>query len=122
MPTQAHSADPTHVTVDSTPVHLRVELGGEIIADSARVLVVREKGLPPRYYVPPEDVRMKYLERTKDGAHCPYKGDWFHWNLRVGDRTIAPAAWTYYATLADGPQIKDYVAFYADKFDVHRVS
>jgi len=122
MSSQTHSIDPTHVTVDSSPVHLHVEVGGEVVTDSARALVVREKGLPPRYYVPPEDVRMNLLERTKDGAHCPYKGDWYHWNLRVGERAIANAAWTYHHTYVDGPQIKNHVAFYPEKVDVFRVS
>jgi uncharacterized protein (DUF427 family) len=122
MSTQTHSVDPTHVTVDPSPVRLRVELGGQVVAESARTLVVREKGLPPRYYVPPGDVRMDFLEHTKEGGHCPYKGDWHHLNMRVGERVVMNAAWAYQHTFVDGPQIKDHVSFYPDKVDVFRVS
>jgi len=59
---------------------------------------------------------MELLERTHDGASCPYKGDWVHLDLHLGGgRTVAHAAWTYYRTLEDGPQIRDYIAFYPEK-------
>ena len=109
------SLDPKHVTVDANPVRIRVMVGSQQVAETQRGLVVREKGLPARYYVPREDVRMALLERTNDGASCPFKGDWVHLDLHLGDRTVAKAAWTYYRTLEDGPPIRDYVAFYPEK-------
>ena len=115
MAQRTRSLDPTHVTVDAKPVRVRAKVGNQPVAETQRGLVVREKGLPARYYVPREDVRMELLERTHDGASCPYKGDWVHLDLHLGDRTVAKAAWTYYRTLDDGPQIRDYVAFYPEK-------
>src|SRR5437016_678442 len=76
MHAQTHSVDPTHVTVDETPVHVRVVADGHVIADTKNGLVVRERGLPVRYYVPPADTKRELLVRTERGAHCPYKGDW----------------------------------------------
>jgi uncharacterized protein (DUF427 family) len=115
MAQRTRSLDPNHVTVDANPVRIRIMAGTQPIAETQRGLVVREKGLPARYYVPREDVRMELLERTTDGASCPFKGDWVHLDLRLGDRTVGNAAWTYYRTLEDGPQIRDYIAFYPEK-------
>jgi uncharacterized protein (DUF427 family) len=115
MTQRTHSLDPTHVTVDANPVRIRVMAGNRPVAQTERGLVVREKGLPARYYIPREDVQMELLERTDQGASCPFKGDWVHLDLRLGDSTVANAAWTYYRTLEDGPQIRDCIAFYPEK-------
>ena len=44
-----------------SPKWLRVFFGGEVIADSRRVILLRERGQLPVYYVPQEDVRMDVL-------------------------------------------------------------
>src|SRR5262245_50103792 len=93
MALRTQSLDPNRVTVDPQPVAIRVIAGDETIANTKRGLVVREKDLPPRYYIPPGDVRMELLEPTSEGAHCPFKGDWRHWNLRLGQRLIQNAGW-----------------------------
>ena len=50
--------DPGHwVHVSESPRHVRVMFGGETIADSKRVKLVREAEVLPAYYFPREDVR-----------------------------------------------------------------
>ena len=55
----------------SRPV--RVELGGETVAETNRARFLFETNLPTRYYIPREDVSAELLA---SGTHtqCPYKG------------------------------------------------
>ena len=40
---------------------LRVEFGGEVLAETTRGVRIVEKDMPPVYYFPPEDVRQEFL-------------------------------------------------------------
>ena len=46
------------VRVEDGQKRIRVYLGGEAVADSARVKMVWEKPYYPVYYFPPDDVRL----------------------------------------------------------------
>jgi len=70
MASTAHRIS-THAT-DQT---VRVVHGGEVLAESARAIALEETGLPTRYYLPREDVRMELLTPTDTASHCPFKGD-----------------------------------------------
>ena len=54
---------------------VRVEFNGEVLAESTRAIALEETGLPTRYYLPREDVRMDLLTPTDTSSHCPFKGD-----------------------------------------------
>jgi uncharacterized protein (DUF427 family) len=54
---------------------VRVESNGQVLAESARAVELHETGLPTRYYLPREDVRMDLLTPTDTTSHCPFKGD-----------------------------------------------
>jgi uncharacterized protein (DUF427 family) len=54
---------------------VRVVHDGQVLAESTRAIALEETGLPTRYYLPPEDVRMELLTPTDTSSHCPYKGD-----------------------------------------------
>ena len=69
--------------------------GDTVLAESRSPLVLSETGLPNRYYLAPEDVRVP-LEPTSTRTHCPYKGDARYWTVRLPDGTELPdAAWGY---------------------------
>ena len=59
------------------PTHkrIRVEFGGETIADTTGAHLLYETGLLPVYYIPEADVRTDLLTRTDHTTHCPVKGD-----------------------------------------------
>jgi uncharacterized protein (DUF427 family) len=103
--------------LEPTLKRIRVEVGGETIADSRRAMLLHESGLQPIYYFPPEDVRSDVLEASDRHTRCPKKGEASYFTLRVGDRVIENAAWYYPEPLADAPPIKDLIAFYWDRVD-----
>jgi uncharacterized protein (DUF427 family) len=96
---------------------VRVRLAGELLADSDRVLVVRETDHAPVIYFPREDVRLDLLERTDHASFCPFKGEASYWSARVGDRVEENLAWSYEDPFAEVAGLKDYVSFYADRVD-----
>jgi uncharacterized protein (DUF427 family) len=100
---------------EPTPKRVRVEFGGETIADTTGAHLLFETGLLPLYYFPVEDVRMDLLERTDHATHCPVKGDAAYWTVRAGGRTAENAIWGYPEPIA--PWLKGYVAFYWNAMD-----
>jgi uncharacterized protein (DUF427 family) len=72
---------------------VRVQFGGEVVADSKRALLLRQygPGRLPTYYFPLADVRMDRLEAAPAAtADDPMT----YWTVRVGERVAARAAWT----------------------------
>ena len=55
--------------VEPEPRRVRIELGGETIADSTRALRVLETASPPTIYVPREDVRDRAAHRRRGPPH-----------------------------------------------------
>ena len=71
----AHAVGAHKVTTHPTTRHVVVTLGGEVLAESRRAIALEETGLPTRYYLPREDVRMELLTASETTSHCPFKGD-----------------------------------------------
>jgi uncharacterized protein (DUF427 family) len=104
--------------VEQTGRRIRVELGGEVVADTRRALRVLETSHPPTYYVPLEDVAPGALVAS-DGAstYCEWKGVASYYDV-VGGRTRAGrAAWTYHDPSPGFEPIRDAVAFYPAAMD-----
>src|SRR5438067_8173507 len=76
------------IYLEPTPKRIRVEVGGETIADSRRAMMLQESGLQPVYYFPPDDVRADVLEPTDRHTRCPKKGEASYYTIRVGDRGV----------------------------------
>ena len=54
--------DPDYwLAAELSPRHVRMEMAGETIATSSRVILFRERGRTPVYYFPRTDVRMDLL-------------------------------------------------------------
>ena len=70
---------PAHpITIERNPSRVVVTLAGQVIAETARALTLREAGYPPVQYLPREDVDMAALERTQHSTYCPYTVSYTH--------------------------------------------
>ena len=103
--------------LEPTPKRIRVEVGGETIADSRRAMLLHESGHQPIYYFPPEDVRSDVLEPSERHTHCPKKGEASYYTIRAGDNVVEAGAWYYPDPLPGAPPIKDLIAFYFRRMD-----
>jgi uncharacterized protein (DUF427 family) len=117
----AHPRDPYHrFDVVPSSRHVRVEIGGQMVADSRRPLLLFETGLPTRYYLPREDVRMDLLEGTQTSSICPYKGTASYWRL-AADPASRDVAWAYEDPIAEAPRIRGLIAFFNERVDALHV-
>ena len=108
---------PKPLSYDPVASQIRVVFNGELIAETNRAIRTLQTGIAPVYYIPREDVKMDALTQTERHSHCPYKGDADYWTVKVGDRKVSNAAWSYPDPLPIAMSIKDYVAFYAHLMD-----
>ncbi len=97
--------------------HIQVVFAGVVIADTRRAKRVLETSHPPVYYVPLEDVRLEYLERTGGTSWCEWKGQSSYYNINVDGMQAANAAWFYPEPQKAFSSIRNYVAFYPQKVD-----
>ncbi|WP_405884810.1 DUF427 domain-containing protein [Streptomyces sp. NBC_01384] len=114
-----HPRDP-HKRVDAIPSsrHVRVEIDGTVVADTRRPVLLFETGLPVRYYIPREDVRLDLLVPTEHSTGCPYKGTAEYWSWR-GDADVPPnLLWSYPDPLPAVGAVKGLLAFYNEAVDI----
>ena len=114
----AHARDP-YKRVDILPSsrHIRVLLGGEVVADTRRPKLLLETGIITRYYISEQDIRMELLESTETITHCPYKGKASYWSARVGDRVYKDIVWSYRNPLPECSPIDGMLSFFNERVD-----
>ena len=95
-----------------------MRVGGEVVAESTRPTVIFETGLPPRYYLPADDVRPELLEPSETRTGCAYKGFASYWSVRPGDTFEEDLVWSYPAPIPETPKIENLLAFYNEKTDI----
>lgn len=81
------------------------------VADSRRMMLLRQHGFVPVYYFPERDVRTDLLEPSEHTTYSPYKGLASYWTVRVGERTAESAAWSYLEPKAGSPDTRGYFSF-----------
>ena len=83
------------VRVERGAKRIRAYLGGELVADTTRPLLVWEKPAYPTYYFPASDVRADRLSPDGGIEHSPSRGDGETFTIRAGDKEAAGAALRY---------------------------
>lgn len=103
--------------VEESGQHIQVVFNGVVIADTRRAKRVLETSHPPVYYIPPEDIRMEYLEPTRHTSWCEWKGKATYYTIAVGNKVAADAAWSYAQPAAGFESIKNHIAFYPGRME-----
>jgi uncharacterized protein (DUF427 family) len=113
-PQPGHPRDPYHrIDVRDTSRHVTVRIGDEVVADTEGAVVLFETGLPPRWYLPREDVRAE-LEPSDHRTMCAYKGQATHFKV-AGEDAVA---WTYPEPLREVEPIGNRICFYNERVDI----
>ena len=93
---------------------VRVELGGEVVADSTRALRVLETSHPPVIYIPAADVLRRLVTSLARSTWCEFKGRARYLDA-AGDREAV--AWTYPEPSPGYEALRDHIAFYPGRVD-----
>jgi uncharacterized protein (DUF427 family) len=113
---------PDHpITIFPAEGKVRVTVAGRIVAESVAALRLEEKGYPPVYYLPRDDVDMSLLVRTTHYSYCPYKGDCTYYSIPIGGSKSDYAVWTYETPYPAVAEIKEHLAFYPSRVDAIEV-
>lgn len=117
MPPESVWDYPRPPRLEACARHIQVIFNGVVIADSHNTWRVLETSHPPVYYIPPEDIRMVFLQPTARASYCEWKGAAGYYTIKVGDREAGDAAWFYAAPNPTFAAIKNHVAFYASRME-----
>ena len=83
------------VRVERSAKRVRTYLGGRVVADTTRALLVWEVPYYPVYYFPLQDVEESALKRTDTTKHSPSRGDGVVHTVTSGGVEAPEAALTY---------------------------
>lgn len=101
--------------------NIRVVFNGTEIVNTNKAKRVLETNHPPVYYIPPVVVKMEFLSPADNHTFCEWKGEANYFHLTIVDKTACYACWYYPNPVAKFAELKDYLAFYAQKMDAYYV-
>jgi uncharacterized protein (DUF427 family) len=99
--------------------HIKILIDGVVVAESGRPRLLFETGLPTRYYLPKQDVRMELLERSDTVTRCPYKGEAQYYSVRIGDKLHKDLVWYYRYPVPECTKIQDLACFFNERVDLY---
>ena len=106
------------VTTRPSTAHVEVRVGGELLASTDRALELDETGLPTRWYLPREDVRMELLTRSELHTTCPFKGEASYWSVEVNGVRQDDVVWSYEDPKDDVSEIAGHLSFYPNRVEL----
>jgi len=86
---------------------MRATWNGEVIAESDDTVVVEGN-----HYFPRESLRSDFFSDRSKTSVCPWKGTASYFDVKVGGRTNAGAAWYYPQPKSAAAEITGRVAFW----------
>jgi uncharacterized protein (DUF427 family) len=115
----AHPQDPfKRISVRPSSRLVRIEVDGQVLAESQRARLLFETGLPTRYYMPWQDLRNERLIPSDRHTYCAYKGRATYWSVDLDGRVLKNLVWTYKQPLHDALPVRDLLAFYNERVDI----
>jgi uncharacterized protein (DUF427 family) len=103
------------ITIVRSDAHVEVRLGGYLLAASDRAMRLEETGLPARYYLPRDDVRMHLLRATSFRTTCPFKGEASYFSAEIDGQLHEGIVWSYEAPKPAVSEISGLLSFYPDR-------
>lgn len=116
-PTESVWDYPRPPRVEPTDEHVRVTLGGVVIADSRAALRVLETSHPPTYYLPRDAFTEGALTPSPGASMCEWKGAASYLTLAGGDRVEQGAGWHYPTPLPGFEALRGHIALYPARMD-----
>lgn len=80
---------------------------GTVIAESEQTVVVEGN-----HYFPADSLKQEHFRASSHSSVCPWKGTASYYDVVVGDKVNANAAWFYPQPKEAAKQITGYVAFW----------
>jgi uncharacterized protein (DUF427 family) len=115
----SHPRDPFHrVDVLPSSRSVRIEVDGDVVAETTRAHLLFETSVYTRFYIPREDVRLE-LQPSERISYCPYKGQASYWSVEAGGRLRQDIAWSYEEPRPEVSPIAGFVAFWDERVDVY---
>jgi uncharacterized protein (DUF427 family) len=110
-----HPREPYHrVDVRPSSRTVRIELDGQVLAESSRPTLVFETSLPTRFYLPREDF-VAELRPSDLRTVCAYKGQAIYYSVAGGANRL----WSYPEPLPEAKALAGLIAVYDDVLDVY---
>jgi len=108
----------TRVDILRSSRHVVVRIDGTVVADTVKPTILVETGLPPRWYIPPTDVRLGLLTQSEKTTGCPYKGFATYWGVDLDGILHPDIAWSYATPLPESTGVAGLVCFYDEMVDI----
>ncbi|WP_262852666.1 DUF427 domain-containing protein [Mumia quercus] len=113
-----HPHDPfSRIDCLASDRHVEVAVDGQVLADSRRPVMLLETWLPPRYYLPWDDVRDDLLDASDTTSVCAYKGTARSWSYASPGEVGQDVAWSYPSPRHDATPVAGMVAFFDERVD-----
>ena len=97
---------------------VRIELGGQALADSGRALRVLETSHPPTIYIPVSDVCEELVDVSRTlSTWCEFKGAARYVDAVVAGRRTQSVGWTYPNPSTGYAALRNHISFYPGRVD-----
>jgi uncharacterized protein (DUF427 family) len=96
---------------------IEVRALGQLLAQTRHSLRVLETFHPPTYYLPPEAMRLEWLESAAGRSFCEWKGVASYFSVVVGDQRLERAVWSYADPTPAFAALAGWFALYPGRMD-----
>lgn len=110
-------AYPRPAIAEPSARRIRIEHRGRTIADTRGSIRTLETSHPPSYYIPPSDILMEAMRRSRRTSFCEWKGAAVYYDLVLDGEVLADLAWSYPSPTPAFAALRDHLAFYAAPLD-----